>query len=166
MNLSTVKKYSLNCFLLTIPILIWNLLFACELPHAFQNEVFWKDIPLFLSLSESSLRVGLLILALLMPLRIKTRSQKRGLVLYLCGTTLYFASWLVLIYFPESWWSDSMIGFMAPAYTPLLWLTGIGLIGDTFYFNLCFRRWIFFSIAIAFLALHNLHALTIYFRIH
>jgi hypothetical protein len=55
---------------------------------------------------------------------------------------------------------------MAPAYTPLLWLTGIGLIGNSFYFNLPFRRWFFILISIQFLIFHNWHTLTIFLRRH
>jgi hypothetical protein len=59
-----------------------------------------------------------------------------------------------------------MLGFMAPAYTPLLWLSGIGLIGNAFYFNLPYRRCLFIFTSLVFLSFHNFHTLTIYFRTH
>ena len=166
MNIDTIKKYSLNCFLLTLPIMVWNIVLTTKLPQDFQPEIFWKDIPAFITYGENISRAVVFMLTLLMPLSIMTTTQKRGLFLYLSGTILYFASWLVLIYLPESGWSNSIFGFMAPAYTPLLWLIGIGLIGNSFYFNLPYRRWFFVLTSIIFLIFHNFHTMTIYFRTH
>lgn len=166
MNLATIKKYLFNCFLLTLPIMIWNIVLTEELPPDFQPEIFWKDIPEFLTYGENISRTVVFMLSLLMPLSILTITQKKGLFMYIGGAILYFASWLALIYFPNSRWSNNIIGFMAPAFTPLLWLIGIGLIGNSFYFKLPYRRWFFISISILFLVFHNFHALTIYYRTH
>lgn len=166
MKIKTLKKYLLNCFLLTIPIMIWNIIFTSKLPQYYQPEIFWKDIPAWLKYSENISRILIFILTLLMPLNISTLTQKRGLILYIGGTLIYFASWLVLIYFPNSSWSNNILGFMAPAYTPLLWLTGIGFVGNSFCFNLPYKRWFFILIVIIFLILHNFHTMTIYFRTH
>ena len=166
MNLITIKKYSLNCFILTIPILIWNIVLTNKLPKDFQPDIFWKEIPDFLTYAENISRTMVFIFTLLMPLSISTLEQKQGLILYVGGVILYFVSWLVLIYFPESIWSSNVFGFMAPGYTPLLWLIGIGLIGNAFYFNLPYKRWFFHLTVIIFLIFHNLHTLIIYFRTH
>lgn len=161
-----IKKYLLNCFLLTLPIMAWNMLLTNRLPEAFQPDIFWKDIPAFLTWGENISRALVFMFTLLMPLRIVTHVQKSGLILYVAGTIIYFASWLVLIYLPDSAWSNSILGFMAPAYTPLLWLLGIGLIGDSFYFNWPYRRWYFMLISIVFLSFHNYHTMLVYFRTH
>lgn len=166
MNINTIKKYSLNCFLLTLPIMIWNIVLTKQLPKDFQPEIFWKDVPVFLTYGENISRTLVFMLTLLMPLSILTNTQKKGLFLYVAGTVIYFASWLLLIYFPDSRWSNSIFGFMAPAYSPLLWLTGIGFIGNSFYFNLPYRRWFFISTSFIFLTFHNFHAITIYHRTH
>lgn len=146
--------------------MIWNIVLTKELPKDFQPEIFWKDVPIFLKYGENISRTLVFILTLLMPLSILTNTQKNGLYLYVAGTVVYFASWLVLIYFPDSRWSNSVFGFMAPAYSPVLWLTGIGLIGNSFYFNLPHRRWFFIFTSLIFLTFHNFHAITIYHRIH
>jgi hypothetical protein len=159
-------KYLLNCFLLTLPILVWNIFLTNKLPKAFQPDLFWNKIPAFLTYGESISRIIVFILTLLMPLNIITAIQKKGLFFYASGTIIYFASWIILIYFPDSDWSNSILGFMAPAYTPFFWLIGIGLIGDSFYFNLPFRRWFFILASIIFLVFHNLHAYTVFYRIH
>ena len=166
MNNSTIKKYLFNCFLLTLPILIWNIVLTKKLPKDFQPDIFWKDIPAFLTYGENISRIAVFMLSLLIPLSVSTIIQKRGLFLYIIGTILYFASWIALIYFPNTKWSHSALGFMAPAYTPILWLIGIGLIGNSFYFNLPYRRSLFILTSIVFLIFHNLHTLKIYFRTH
>jgi hypothetical protein len=166
MNTGAVKKYLLNCFLLTLPILVWNIFLANKLPEEFQSEIFKNDISIFLTYGENISRTIVFMLTLLMPLSILTIIQKKGLLLYIGGTILYFISWLTLIYFPRSVWSNSVFGFMAPAYTPLLWLLGIGLIGNSFYFNLPFRRWFFISLTMIFLIFHNFHTYTIFLRTH
>jgi hypothetical protein len=146
--------------------MLWNVFLTKKLPKAFQSEIFWDDIPSFLTYGENVSRIIVFILTFLMPLSILSSTQKKGLFLYISGSILYFASWLILIYFPDSGWSNSILGFMAPAYTPFLWLTGIGLIGNSFYFNLTYRRWQFIGTSLVFLTFHNLHTLTIYYRTH
>ena len=166
MNLAKIKKYLFNCFLFTLPILIWNIILTNKLPKYFQPDIFWKDISAFLTYGENISRIAVFMLIILMPLNVSTITQKKGLFLYIVGTLLYFASWFALIYFPDTKWSHSIIGFMAPAYTPILWLTGIGLIGNSFYFNLPYKRWFFISTSLLFLIFHNFHTLTIYLKTH
>jgi hypothetical protein len=81
--------------------------------------------------------------------------------------TFYLASWTALMVSPRSQWSTSVFGFMAPAYTPILWLGGIALVGDEFVLsNASLQPWIYVSLAAAFLVFHNLHAGLVYSRVH
>jgi hypothetical protein len=164
MDFKNIKKYLFNSFLLTMPILLWNIVLADKLPKAYEPEIFWDNIPLLVTYGENIARLLMFLFVILMPLNISTNTQKKGFMLYVVGTLVYFTSWLVLIYFPTSMWSTSVFGFLAPAYTPLFWLIGIGLIGDSLYFNLPFRKWIFFILVIVFLLFHNWHAFLIYMR--
>ena len=164
MAFKNIQKYIFNCFLLTIPILLWDYLFTDRLPKAFQPDYFWKDIPSFIIQIENISRLIMFVLISFMSIKIVTPIQKKGLVLYAIGTLLYFASWLILMYFPNSAWSKSELGLLAPAYTPLFWLIGIGFIGNSFYFNIPFKRWVYFLVVIIFLIFHNWHTYLIYFR--
>jgi hypothetical protein len=166
MTIASIRPYWANCFLLTIPVLIWDLLLTDKLPEAYQPEVFWHDIPSWITYGESISRTIVFVLTLLMPIRMASSLPKRSLFLYLAGLLIYFASWLPLIYFPASSWSNSLPGFMASAYTPVLWLTGIGLMGNSFYFNVSFHRWYFLSIALLFSLFHIVHTHLIYSRVH
>ncbi|CAG5000057.1 hypothetical protein DYBT9275_02375 [Dyadobacter sp. CECT 9275] len=138
---------------------------ADELPPIFQPAVFGHDIPVAITYGEHISRIILFGLMFLMPLRMATVRQKAGLAIYFLGMLLYFSSWLMLICLPDSPWSKSAPGFIAPAFTPLLWLTGIGLAGDRPFFRFPYLQYIYILIMVLFLVCHNLHTWLIYSRI-
>jgi hypothetical protein len=166
MKFKVFKSYFFNCFLLTIPILLWDYIFTDKLPKAFQPEIFWKDIPSFITFGENISRILMFAFISFMPLKIISNKQKNGLLLYVAGTLLYFAAWIILMYFPNTAWSNSVLGLLAPAYTPLVWLIGIGFSGDSLFFNIPFKRWLYFLLVVVFLFFHNWHTYLIYFRTH
>ena len=94
MNLKTIKigKYFINCFLLLIPIFIWNIIFVNSLPKWYSSAVFWKDIPSIVGYSENVLRIIVFVLPIVMMLSLKTKSQKTGFTIFLVGIVLYFMS--------------------------------------------------------------------------
>jgi len=154
-----------NCFWLLVPILAFNVLFTRQLPPAYQMDIFWKNIPKAVVVPENVLRTLVMILPIFMRLQFSTPHQKLGLGLYLGGLLGYVASWSALIAVPWSSWSMSAIGFLAPAYTPIVWLTGIGLIGDELQSSrVPYRPWIYWGLSGLFLAFHNLHAFVVYSR--
>ena len=159
-----MSGYLLNNLLLILPILLWNLVLAGKLPQAFQAETFDKDIPGFILLGENVFRLVIFILPACMPLSLATPDQKLGLALYLAGTLLYFLAWAALIAFPQARWSKSAFGFLAPAYTPLIWLTGIGMIGNSLYFSSPYRTWMYILAAIIFAGFHVTHTSIVYLK--
>ena len=161
----TILKYALNCFILIIPILLWNILFATSLPRGYSIEFFWKDIPPIVGTAENILRIIAFFLPLLMPLAIKTSYQKIGLGIYLAGVVIYFLSWVLQIYLPESAWSSSLFGFLAPAYTTAIWFIGIGLIGDRLFFKVPYKPIIYIAISTIFVVFHTTHAYIVYTRL-
>lgn len=162
MKFTNLKSYLLNCFLLIIPILLFNVIFASSLPKAFSAEIFWKDIPPVLATGENILRGIVLIFPFLMPLKITTARQKAGLILYIAGTLIYFLAWSLLIVFPQL--TSSWFAFAAPAYTPLLWLFGIGLIGDSLYFPIPYKWWYYIGGSLLFVIFHVGHTTLVYLR--
>ena len=163
MKPTSFKKYFLNCFVLTIPILVWNILLTDKLPKTTKPEILIQHISQLITYPENIIRIIVFAMMAFMPIQVSKTIQKQGLFLFVFGTLIYFTSWLILIYYPESMWSKSAFGVLSPAYTPALWLIGIGLIGDRFYFNLPYKRWIFISLSIIFLIFHNVHTYEIYF---
>jgi hypothetical protein len=106
-----------------------------------------------------------MMLPLLMHFSISTPRQKLGFAIYLTGLLVYFASWTVLMIFPGTTWSTSAIGFMAPAYTPIVWLAGIVLVGNELQFpRITLSPWIYGSLSACFLLFHNMHAGLVYSR--
>ena len=166
MKFQDFKKYFFNCFLLTIPILLWDYIFTDKLPKAFQPEIFWKDIPSFIIYGENISRLIMFVFISFMPLKIINDKQKNGLLFYVVGVLLYFATWVILMYFPNIVWSNSVLGLLAPAYTPLVWLVGIGFIGNLLFFKIPYKRWLYFLVVFIFLIFHNWHTYLIYFRTH
>ncbi len=157
--------YLRNCFWLIVPVLLFDVLFTERLPAPFQMENFWRDIPQFVGAPENIFRTVVLILPLLMPLAVATARQRVGLALYLAGIAAYLAAWIALIAFPDSGWSASAAGQLAPAYTPALWLAGIGLIGDRLFLpRIPYRPWMYLAASALFLAFHVTHAAIVYGR--
>ena len=161
----TIMRYLANCFLLTIPALAFNIVFIKNLPKTFSREVFWKDIPRGIAYGENIFRVVVFFFPLFMPLTLSTPLQQAGMFMYVIGTLIYFLSWVLLMHKPQSTWSLSPIGFLAPAYTPLLWLLGIALIGNSLYFtSVPYEWWYYFAGVVLFLTFHLSHAWIVYAR--
>lgn len=164
MNESSLLRYVWSCGLLTVPIFAWNIIFTCYLPPALATDEFWRDIPPLVEYGENGFRFAIVVLPFLMPLEVTTVLQRRGLLLFAAGMILYFLAWIALMLFPHSEWSASWIGFLAPAYTPLIWLTGIGLVGRRLYWNLPYRWWIYEVLVCGFTLLHITHTGIVYAR--
>ena len=160
------RKFVFNCFLLVIPILLWNIILVNYLPPSYSSDIFWKDIPLIVAITENILRVIVLALPALMILSLKTRVQKVGFAVYIIGILLYFMSWAIVIIYPQSGWSLSLLGFMAPAYSTLLWFVGIGLIGSKVYFKIPFLSKNYILISLLFVFFHTLHTYIVFTRLN
>lgn len=158
-------RYLRNCFWLIVPVLAINVAGGPYLPPAFQADVFWADIPVPIAFAETLLRILTIALPIFMALRIETGRQNAGLAIYLAGLAAYAIAWVALILAPDSAWSTSFAGFTAPAWTPLLWLLGIALIGDRLLLPLPWRWWIYAVASVAFVAVHVAHAAIAYGRL-
>jgi hypothetical protein len=138
--------HPVGCYLLILPLAAWNLVLTPRLT----NSRLTSDAhsPAWLLAAEAGARVLIFALPLWMPLRLRRPSNKAGLVLYVAGTLIYFASWLPLWLAPASAWSISPVGLLAPRLAPLLPFLGIALIGGA---------WPYAVLSAAFTALHLWH---------
>ncbi len=138
----------LNCFLLVLPLLVWNMLLA---PRITDSRI-TSDAhsPAWLLIAENVSRMAVFALPLLFPLRMKDLPGRAGLLAFLLGSLIYFASWLPLLLAPGSVWSNSAAGLLAPRLTPLLALLGIALIG---------HAWPYGVLVGVFVLLHTWHGL-------
>ena len=158
---STWIQYAQNCMWLVVPLLLLNVVLMRRLPKAYQAEVFWREIPSWIKVGENLTRTLVFVLPLFMRLDL---SQGAGLLLYLIGTVVYSLAWLAQIARPRSAWSTSPWGFLAPAYTPAIWLVGIALIGKTLFLPIPYTPRIYVALSAVFLAFHNTHAAIVYRR--
>lgn len=159
------KKYLLNGFLLLVPVLLWNLWLYDDLPDSYQAHVFWTHIPRVIAYGENFLRIAIFALPVMMPLLPIERPQKIGLAIYGFGILVYGCSWWAVIQWPNSWWALSAMGFTAPAYTSLIWLIGIGLVGNRTFFNLRNPSIAYIMVSVAFVVFHTTHAYLVYYRL-
>ena len=157
-----IKNYISNCFLLLIPVLLWNIFLVEYLPKGYSPEYFDKDIPSLVTYGEQILRIAVFLFPLLMVLSLKTRRQKIGFLIYILGLVIYFMSWIMLIVYPESNWSTSLIGFMAPAFTTLIFFVGIRLIGEKSFINIPYLSQSYIVISIVFVFVHSAHTYIVY----
>ncbi|MCX2764697.1 hypothetical protein [Aquimarina muelleri] len=160
-----VNKYLSTCFLLLISIFIWNIVFINYLPKGYGNDALWEDIPLLIKYSENISKVIVLALPAIMVLSLKTKLQKIGFIIYCIGLALYFLSWIVMIVCPNCNWSESLIGFMAPAYTTIIWFVGIGLIGNQSFFKIKYLPALYISLSVFFVIIHSLHAYIVFHKL-
>lgn len=163
-NSTKIYYYSKNCFLLLIPIIIWNIFLIDLLPETYSRNVFWNNIPFLLLLSENLLKIIVFVFPLFLKISVDTKSNKYGFVFYFIGIIIYFLSWILQIYFPFSFWSQSFIGYSALAFTPIIWLMGIGLIGNQSFLRNKNVSNIYIIFSVVFVFVHTYHSYLVFSR--
>ncbi len=148
-----------NGIWLTLPPLLFSLGLMAVLPNALTPAQFNEGIPKALVTIESVGRILVFGMPAFFSIGLSTPTQKRGLVLYVAGVTLYCLSYGIQNFLPNSDWSTSVLGFAASAYTNIFWMVGLGLLGERFYFMESLRyRPIFYIVpAVVFVAFHTTH---------
>lgn len=159
-----LRKILTNGYIAILPIFVWNIFLTSKLPPAFDLNSFNSEIPFAIIIGENMFRSIIFILPLFFRLNISSSLDKKGVIAYSFGVVLYFLSWLMLIYAPNSGWSNSVLGFTAPAYTPIIWLVGLSLLVDSYYFKLAYSKWHFIVPSIAFSIFHISHTVYVYSR--
>jgi len=138
------SRYARSCGLLLLPAIAWNIAFTSTLMPASAMAEFWRDIPAPLVFTENALRAVVFALPFAMPLHSVTQRERRALTVFALGTFVYFASWVALMSWPQSAWSGSVLGSLAPAWTPILWLPALAVLGQRLFWGTpngaCCRR--------------------------
>jgi len=136
-----------------------------HLPAAFGGEAFDRGIPAWLLVVENVLRVGIFAALALLQFGVRAPLQRLGWLLYGTGLLLYLGSYLAQILAPNSEWSTSLVGFTALAWTPLIWLVGIGLVCTQTWLPIAWNRAVYPLVSVAFVAAHGAHAYLAYLRL-
>ena len=152
MKLNTVL---LNCFLLQIPILLYNGLFFKKMSLNLPSD---ENISSFLLKTENAFRFLIFLLPLCIPIHTAGTTYTTGLTLYVVGCVTYFLSWI-----PHLWVqrfnalrSKSIVILLGPFFTPLLFLMGIAFIG---------RSTLYALLSLLFIAVHTIHGFLLYKKI-
>lgn len=154
-------EYFFNCFLLLIPIVIWNTLLYKKLPDFYQPKI-WDNIPKSIDVTENILRFLSFLLLFLFKINFETTIQRTGLLIYLAGLLMYFSSWYIQISIKTINMKKILLFRAAPAYTTIFWFIGIGMIGKYSFINVPYLKTIYYFIIIAFVGIHTYHSYIIY----
>ncbi len=156
------KVYS-NGFVLLIPIIIWNIIFTSKLPTQFSSQIHNSEFLFVVIAIENICRTALFVLLFFTKVEWMKTNRDYGLAIYVFGCMVYFISWMILIYLPESNWSKSIIGFTAPAYTPSIWLVGIIIIVKTTdVLKIVNSKWPLIVSSFVFIIIHVWHLIMLY----
>lgn len=151
-------------FLLVVPAMAITFPLGPHLPAAYDGVSFDRGIPAWLSAAENLLRIVVFGVPVLLRFGRRAPLQPLGWFLYGVGLMLYLGSYLGQILAPTSGWSTGMVGFTAPAWTPLIWLIGVGLVCTETWVGIAWNRAVYPLLAMAFVALHGAHAYLAYLQ--
>lgn len=150
---------------LWLPPLGASFAFWPNLGPAYQPDAFWLNIPPMLGFVENTSRFFVIAVSSILLLGWKSNKQRIGWVVYFFGLALYTICQWVIVLDPTGGWPTSVFGFMAPAYTPAIWIIGLGMIGTrNIAFGQVWVRWLYWIAAVVFIASHNAHAWLIFSR--
>lgn len=145
-----------NRFWLIVPVLVLDVALTSRLPPPLApGGGPGPDIPGWVSLSETVLRVVVMGVPLLMPLALQTPRFRPVWAVYAVGLAGYVAAWVAVVWAPASPWSTSAVGFTALAWTSIVLFTGVGLRSTVRFFPR-YRPWMYLSAAALFTVVHTL----------
>jgi len=155
--LNIILKYINNCFLFFIPILLFNILFFKKLPSHYLKNISHKII-----IWETITRIITMAFSMIMAISIQNKIEKTGLVIYIIGIIIYFTSYFIEIYAPDTLFGRKIIFILAPYWTSVIWLTGIGLVGNSLFINIPYHFTVYLILSITFAAIHTIHGYLCY----
>jgi hypothetical protein len=132
--------------------------FYKKTPPAFEDKTFDKNIPKFVLIGESFFRAIIFLIPIITEIDFTKISGMIGFYIFISGVVVYFFTWLFLIYYPNSKWSKSVIGFCGPAFTPIIWLVGFAFTVNKFNIAVNYTIWFYVVPSIFFVFFHVVHS--------
>jgi len=155
--LNIILKYINNCFLFFIPILVFNILFFKKLPSHYLKNISHPII-----IMETIARIIIMAFSMIMAINIKNEIEKTGLIIYIIGAIIYFTSYFIEIYASNTLFGRNIFFILAPYWTSVIWLTGIGLAGNRLFVNIPYHFTVYLLLSVAFAAIHTIHGYLCY----
>ena len=147
-----INNYKNNCFWFFIPVIIFNIIFTKYLP-----EFYLKDIHHPIVTMEPVVRITTIALSAIMTIKLDNKIGKTGLIVYIIGVLIYFCSYFMVIKIPAIAFHNNLIVLLAPYWTSVLWLIGIGLLGNKLFINIPYHYTAYIIISIVFTIIHSIH---------
>ena len=139
-----------NCFLLFIPVILFDILFTKYLPELYLKNISHTIVPI-----ETAVRILLIALSSIMKINIQNRKGKIGVLIYITGLFLYFVSYFVLINHADAVVGKNMILHLSGYWTAMIWLIGIGLIGNRLFVKIPYHYSLYIILSILFGMMHT-----------
>jgi len=108
LTLKNKRQYLYNGVFLLLITMLWNIIFGPYLPERYSLVNFKMNIPAIVLIGENGFRILTFGFTVFLVLGLKDRTQKAGLILYIGGIILYFASWAAQMFMPDTTWSQGM----------------------------------------------------------
>ena len=152
-----ILKYLNNCFLLFIPILLFNILFFKKLPSHYLKNITHPII-----IMETITRIITIAFSIIMIINIQNKIEKIGIIIYIIGIIIYFTSYFIEIYASNLLFGRNIIFILAPYWTSVIWLIGIGLVGNRLFVNIPYHFTVYSILSIIFATIHTIHGYLCY----
>ena len=152
-----ILKYINNCFLFFVPLLVFNILFFKKLPSHYLKNISHPIIT-----AETITRIITIAFSMIMAINIHGKIGKIGLIIYIIGIIIYCTSYFIEIYFSDTLFGRNIILVLAPYWTSVIWLIGIGLLGNRLFVNIPYHFTVYSILSIIFAAVHTIHGYLCY----
>ena len=145
-------KFYKNCFYFFIPIILFDLIFTNYLP-----EQYLQTNSFTITLIENMLRILLIMLSIVMTVNLKDIKGKTGIGIYIIGLLLYFVSFFILINYADTRLGRNIVVQLSGYWTSIIWLFGIGLVGNKLFFKIPYHYTIYLTLSMLFGIIHTYH---------
>jgi hypothetical protein len=147
-----LKIVFLNCFLFQIHILLYNAFFFNKISRNLPSD---EGLAPWLLRAENFFRCLVFFLPIFIPINTSASTYIPGLILCIGGSVIYFLSWIPLLMVQKfkNLLSKSISIFLGPFFSPILFLSGIALIGESLGYFFC---------SLLFILIHTRHGFLIY----
>jgi len=152
-----ILKYINNCFLFFIPVLLFNILFFKKLPSHYLKNISHPII-----IMETITRIIVIAFSMIMAVNIQNKMEKTGIIIYAIGIIIYFTSYFIEIYAANSLFGRKLIFILAPYWTSVIWLIGIGLAGNRLFINIPYHFTVYLMLSVIFATIHTIHGYLCY----
>ncbi len=144
--------YKNTCFWLFVPVIVFNMILTKYLP-----EYYLQNIKHPIVIAETIARILTIAFSIIMSMKPDNKPGKAGIFIYVIGVIIYFCSYVIVIKIPAASFNYNLAIMLAPYWTSILWLVGIGLLGNTLFMHIPYHFSVYIAISFTFTVIHSFH---------